>query len=193
MADFFGSLLASLPKASCFNGFDDRGNKTVDNTRKGCGEAWIDERGVEHNPAKQASTDEDIVKTWTGEYGLPLEYGLYKKFVNTAGTTEGTAYRPTGCPALPDNWEDFPHIQQEDQGKSQFRWTDVEDCPLNDYAPEGKALHEIVEEMADDHDIFARNFLAGYERMIENGYDSDVELEVAPVNSWFGYYTMAGK
>ena len=84
-------------------------------------------------------------------------------------------------------------LQQEDQGKSQFRWTDVEDCPLNDYAPEGKALHEIVEEMADDHDIFARNFLAGYERMIENGYDSDVELEVAPVNSWFGYYTMAGK
>ena len=77
--------------------------------------------------------------------------------------------------------------------KSQFRWTDIEDCPLNDFAPEGKSLHKIVEEMADDHDIFASKFLDGYERMIENGYDSESELHVAPTNSWFGYYTMEGK
>ena len=118
--------------------------------------------------------------------------GLYKKFQNTAGTTSGPAYRPVGCPALPDKWEDFAHMHNEG-AKSQFRWTDIEDCPLNDFAPEGKSLHKIVEEMADDHDIFASKFLDGYERMIENGYDSESELQVAPTNSWFGYYTMEGK
>ena len=46
--------------------------------------------------------------------------------------------------------------------------------------------------MADDHDFFASKFLDGYERMIENGYDSESELQVAPTNSWFGYYTMEG-
>ena len=43
------------------------------------------------------------------------------------------------------------------------------------------------------NDVFGKNLLAGYERMIQNGYDANRELHDAPVNSWFGYYTMEGK
>ena len=109
--------------------------------------------------------------------------GLYKKF-----NTSLPAYRPVGCPGLPEKWEDLPHDNHGDA----WKWTDIEKCPLNDFAPEGKALHAIVEEMADNHDIFGKNLLAAYERMIQNGYDANVELYDAPVNSWFGYYTMEG-
>ena len=78
---------------------------------------------------------------------------------------------------------------QHDGHADRWKWTDVEQCPLNDFTPEGKALHRIVEEMAEDHDMFGARLLAGFERMIENGYE---DLQEAPVNSWFGYYTMAG-
>ena len=33
------------------------------------------------------------------------------------------------------------------------------DCGLNDYAPEGKPVHEIVEELASDNEHFAKVFL----------------------------------
>ena len=89
-----------------------------------------------------------------------------------------------------DEWEDMQHDNHGDA----WKWSNIEHCPLNDYAPEGKALHKIVEEMADDHDIFSKKLLDAYEKMIQNGYDySTHELRDAPINSWFGYYTMESK
>ena len=82
---------------------------------------------------------------------------------------------------------------QHDNHGDAWKWSNIEHCPLNDYAPEGKALHKIIEEMADDHDIFAKKLLDAYEKMIQNGYDSMQELLDAPINSWFGYYTMESK
>ena len=49
---------------------------------------------------------------------------------------------------------------------------------------------KFVEDTADDHDVFGQNLLAGFERMIQNGYDPILDLQDAPTNSWFGYYTM---
>ena len=62
---------------SCFAGFDKNGNKMVDSDRINCFDAWIDEKGIEHNPATQPSSDENIDPVWTGEFGLSLEYGKY--------------------------------------------------------------------------------------------------------------------
>ena len=98
------------------------------------------------------------------------------------------AYQPIGCPGLPENWEDLPHDNHGDV----WKWTDIEKRPLNDFTPDGKNLHAIVEEMADNHDVFRKNLLPAYGRMIRNGYDANDELYHAPVNSWFGYYTMEG-
>ena len=49
----------------------------VDSDRLNCLDAWIDEKGIEHNPATQPSSDENINPVWTGEFGLSLEYGKY--------------------------------------------------------------------------------------------------------------------
>ena len=32
-------------------------------------------------------------------------------------------------------------------------------------------LHEVTESLADDHDLWAKHFLAAFEKMIQNGYD----------------------
>jgi len=73
-----------------------------------------------------------------------------------------------------------------------FKYSNIEECPLNDYAPSGRALHQIVEDLADDHDYFGRMFLEGFERMTTNGY-TDQDLNDAVEEGWFGYYTMAGQ
>ena len=66
---------AGIVRPSCFDGFAKDGTKMVDQSRKGCSEAWIDELGIEHNPSKQPSTDEQINKVWAGSFALPMEYG----------------------------------------------------------------------------------------------------------------------
>ena len=67
-------------RASCFDGFAKNGTKMVDQSRKGCSEAWIDELGIEHNPLKQPSSDEQINKVWAGSFALPMEYGKQIRF-----------------------------------------------------------------------------------------------------------------
>ena len=44
-----------------------------------------------------------------------------------------------------------------------------------------------MEEFADDHDVWARDFMAAWHRMAQTGYHED-ELKTGPQNSWFGYY-----
>ena len=94
--------------------------------------------------------------------------------------------RPVGCPGIDFTWEEMPHDNKN------FKYSNIEECPLNDYAPSGRALHQIVEDLADDHDYFGRMFLEGFERMTTNGY-TDQDLNDAVEEGWFGYYTMAGK
>ena len=94
--------------------------------------------------------------------------------------------RPIGCPGINYTWEEMPHDSKS------FKYSNIEECPLNDYAPDGSPLHKIVEDLADDHDYFGRMFLEGFERMITNGYQED-DLNDAVENAWFGYYTMEGE
>ena len=170
---------------SCFDGISTNGTIMMtgnENHEKACKDSFLDDRNIEHNNTLtwQVWPDEDLEKEWTGEFSMLFEYGLYKKFESSK-----PSYRPVGCPGLPDKWEDMPY-----DGKKNLEWTKIERCPLNDYAPEGKPLYQVVEDTADDHDVFGQNLLAGFERMIQNGYDPILDLQDAPTNSWFGYYTM---
>ena len=170
-----------MNQQSCFDGIDKNGKLRMKTTGI-CQGSFIDEKLAEHNRTQnwEVWPDEELEKQWIGEFAMLFEYGLYKKFESSK-----PSYRPVGCPGLPDKWEDMPY-----GGAKHLNWTKVERCPLNDYAPEGKPLYQIVEDTADDHDVFGQNLLAGFERMIQNGYDSILDLQDAPTNSWFGYYTM---
>ena len=44
-------------------------------------------------------------------------------------------------------------------------------CPLNDYKPtDDRSMHEIIDELATDNEIFAEKFLEGWQIMTNNGY-----------------------
>ena len=62
------------------------------------------------------------------------------------------------------------------------------DCPVNDYAPEGKPMYQIVDELASDNELFAEKFLEGWQQMTSNGNE---DLRDGPENGWFGYYSLA--
>ena len=58
---------------------------------------------------------------------------------------------------------------------------------LNDYAPQGRPAHEIVEEYASDNEAFIEKFLEGWQITTSNGYS---ELVEGPQNGWLGYYSL---
>ena len=60
-------------------------------------------------------------------------------------------------------------------------------CDKNDYAPEGEPTYQIVEEYAEDHDVWAADFLEAWQRMQANGYQ---DLKEAHQNSWLGYHSL---
>ena len=62
---------------------------------------------------------------------------------------------------------------------------------------EKKPIYEILEEYADDHDVWVNDFLAAWQRMAEIGYTKKRKgrgkktkstLKIAAQNAWFGYY-----
>ena len=38
-------------------------------------------------------------------------------------------------------------------------------------------LHEVTESLAEDHDLWAKHFLAAFEKMIQNGYNQVLEIK----------------
>ena len=58
------------------------------------------------------------------------------------------------------------------------------------YSWEGEAISDIVEAYADNHDLWAENFLDAWQQMMNNGYSSLID---GPQNSWLGHYTIKGK
>ena len=64
----------------------------------------------------------------------------------------------------------------------------VNQCPKQDLQVEdGEKLSGIVEEFADDHDVWASAFLEAWQRMQSIGYK---DLKDGPENSWLGYHSL---
>ena len=63
------------------------------------------------------------------------------------------------------------------------------DCKVNTYAPEDKPMHEIVDDLASDNEYFVEVFLAGWQQMTSNGYNSG-ELVDGPESGWTGHYSL---
>ena len=65
-------------------------------------------------------------------------------------------------------------------------------CGVNEYTPIGssQALHEIVDDLALDNEVFAENFMEGWQVMTTNGYSLE-NLQVGPQNGWMGHYSLS--
>lgn len=101
------------------------------------------------------------------ETGILADVGLFWKF-----DVDPDTGAPIGCPGFSDPaW-----------AQGQIRKV-FPDCPREMYAPEGKALSDIVETFADDQDLWIATFFDALERMLMNGYKK-TQLTKIP-SSWF--------
>ena len=98
------------------------------------------------------------------ETALQAEVGFYRHFL-----VNETTGRPYGCPGFDDDvkW-------MTDQKFSARPY-----CDLERYAPEGEPLYQIVEQMADDQQLWMDEFVPSLEKMLDNGYQSQ-ELQSYP-------------
>jgi hypothetical protein len=62
-------------------------------------------------------------------------------------------------------------------------------CNVNGYAPDGRPMHEIVDALASDNELFAEKFLEGWQMMTSNGYEAG-DLVDGPHNGWLGHYSL---
>ena len=132
---------------------------------------------------------------WRQEFLLNWEVGMIKKF-----DVDPETFRAKNCSGL-----EIKPKETNEEGKETNNGTGlfeggicainavctskVPDCPPQDYddPTSGKPIRQILEEFADDHDVWAEAFLAGWQRMQETGYAA---LNDAPQNSWMGYNTL---
>ena len=57
----------------------------------------------------------------------------------------------------------------------QYNWpnkktSETMKCGLNMYKPIDRPMHEIIDELASDNEVFAEKFLDGWQMMTSNGY-----------------------
>jgi len=185
----------------CVEKVDSNGTCVISTTwgRK-CQNTYCDENNVEHN-SSLAGVDPQIEGPWTdnatdqrwrhseswnNQFAFPWEIGLYWNF-----TVGGEAQRAVGCPGL-----DAPFGSVNDP-KWPFRTSNspifaspAMDCEKNTYAPEGKPMHQVVDELASDNEYFAEMFMEGWQMMTSNGYTAG-QLRDGPHSGWMGHYSLA--
>jgi len=176
-----GAPLQTESSWDCYGGIDKNGQIKVNpNLAKfsACKNANFTKEGIQ-----MGGNPNGVVKgtAFNNAFGLPYEIGLYYKLDVKADTK-----RAHGCPGINGNYKDFPY--DTDGGKwGTFKQSEVMTCDKNDYAPEGEPTHQIVDEYAEDHDVWAKDFLDAWQRMQSNGYE---DLKEAPQNSWLGYHSL---
>ena len=118
------------------------------------------------------------------------------------------AHRPIGCPGLDTPIDQFPGKQGIEYIKARDRkcaskqknfeysllfighfsiQSPIMDCGKNKDIPDGKGgkpAYQIVEELADDNEVWAESFIRGWEIFSSNGYDN---LKPGPQESWMGF------
>ena len=120
--------------------------------------------------------------SWNHQFAFTYELGMYYNF-----TLEGPAFRPTGCKGINMPLSEYP-FSNNLLGTSYE--SHVMDCDKSTYAPEGETISDIFDEFADNHDIWAMDFLDAWVIMTSNGASG---LQDAAENSWLGHYTIKGK
>jgi len=168
----------------CANGTDENGD-TVVSTSAMCTKWGVtfDKNGIQLGGGGRGVGKSET--GWNNQFALAYEIGMYRKF-----EVSGPGNRPRGCPGIDMASDDLPMELVNKPSLSNQSY--VMDCPKTTYAPEGEEMSKIVEEFADDHDVWAENFLDAWQLMQSNG---DVELIDAHRTSWLGHYSLkkAGK
>jgi len=185
----------------CVKEVDSNGTCVIDAAwGKRCTNVWCDENHIEHG-AKLAGVDPTIegpwhenatdlrwrhAGGWSNMFAFPWEVGMYYNFT----TSREKGQRPIGCPGLDEPFGSITEPNWPFRNSGSPIWgSPAMHCGLNEYAPEGKPMHQIVDDLANDNEYFAGLFMEGWQQMISNGYSSD-QLRDGPDAGWLGYYSL---
>ena len=164
-------------QTSCAKGTDENGD-TIVSTRTACDGVTFDKNGIQFGGKGRGASRQET--GWSNQFALAYEIGLYRKF-----EVSGPAERPRGCPGIDMASDDLPFELTNKPSLSNQSY--VMDCPKTTYAPEGEAMSKIVEDYADDHDVWAEDFLDAWQIMVSNG---DAVLTDANQYAWLGHYSL---
>ena len=132
-------------------------------------------------------------------FAFPWEIGMYWNL-----TVGGLNQRGMGCPGLdlPFGTIDKPNWPYRNIAAPVYSSPAMK-CGLNNYqpsypepfthsdvTPDTRPMHEIIDELASNNEIFAEKFLESWQMMMNNGYKEE-ELEDGPENGWLGYFSLA--
>ena len=196
---------APNPELISFNGcvkeLDSNGKCVINSSDRRCMDAWCDDNLVVHdadlegasrsvsgpwtgtNPADVASRHG---QGWSNQFAFPWEISLYHDF-----SVGGVAQRAQGCPGLDEPFGTLDSPLWPFRTKCcPIYASPAMTCGLNTYAPEGKPMHEVVDALASDNEVWAKTFLEGWQLMTANGYSGE-ELEDGPENGWLGHYSLS--
>ena len=130
---------------------------------------------------------------WNNMFMLNYEAGFYRKF-----DVDPEAFRGTGCPGIDLEtpnimWGNGEPCSEHGSGPIKDGSNSVvaspaADCPVQDLIDEeGTRIAEITEQYANDHDVWASDFLDAWQRMQAI---KCTNLKDGPENSWLGYYSL---
>lgn len=186
----------------CVKEVNSTGQCVIDEAYGRCKDVWCDENNVEHGAGLQ--TVDPLITTpwhpnasdamarhvqgWSNQFAFPWEVGMFWNF-----SVGGVAQRAVGCPGLD---RDFGTVDQPNWpfrvDSSPIFSSPAMNCSKNTYAPEGKPMHQIVDELASDNEYWAEKFLEGWHIMVTNGYEVGYgELVDGPQSAWLGHYSLA--
>jgi len=115
---------------------------------------------------------------WKCHYSFAFFLVFEANFVHSFTVDEEN--HPRGC-NIPDA------LKHDGEGWASMEGYEPVSCGPNHFKLPGESLSssEITAALADDHDLWEREFLDGWAQLQKNGYgDSLVD---GPKNSWFGY------
>ena len=142
--------------------------------------------GIQKGNPKGPTVSKSGKTKWNNMFMLNYEAGFYRKF-----DVDPEAFRATGCPGLD---LETPNVMWENgsgpikEGSNSVVASPVADCPVQDLMDEeGTSIAEITEQFADDHDVWASDFLDAWQRMQAIKCP---DLKDGPENSWLGYYSL---
>merc|ERR1712136_285817 len=168
----------------CYGYVDENGQRIKRFATKYCNKTHIEftATGIQLGNPGVRHIDQNPTAGWSNMFMLNYEAGFYRKF-----DVDPVAMRGTGCDGI--NLEDTSVMWEDGwTGVNSATTSPVNQCNVTDVQDEeGRPIHRIVEEFADDHDTWASAFLDAWHRMQGNGY---TDLKDAPQNSWMGYYTL---
>lgn len=185
---------------NCVKEIDSDGKCVINNSDRRCMDAYCDENLVVHE-ADLEGASRSVSGPWTGvsppdistrhsqgwsnQFSFPYEVGLYWDF-----TVGGPSQRAMGCPGLDEPFGTTDNPLWPFRTKCcPIYASPAMNCHVNTYAPEGRPMHEIVDDLASDNEYWWERFLEGWQGMTANGYNME-DLVDGPQNGWLGYYSL---